>query len=266
MMKYLKKPANLLLPCLVSFLLLASSLQIAAEEYYNSFSKMMSMTSMWQNNFYNDIIRSNAARGSFRELANASRITQQEIQNLCKPFPCGNESSSNSPPPQTPTNQAPIAPPQAPITATDFPPVGGRIMPDEIARTSEASPEEKEGLRTLSNQILNLFEAQGRPNNIANSFAFLVEVSLKIATGKEVSDPEEALLISSFNNSLAHIPQFLSMPARDKQVLNESAIIAAGLMDFLNEQGKQNNDAQMQTQASDMSKAVIAHFFGVQLK
>jgi len=264
-MKNLKNPANLLLPLLATFLLLASSLQIDAEEYYNSFSKMMSMTSMWQNNFYNDIIRTNAARGSFPELANASRITQQEIQNLCKPFPCGNESTFNSPPPQTPTNQAPIAPPQAPITATDFP-AGGRIMPDEIARTAEGSREEKEALRTLSNQILNLFEAQGRPNNIANSFAFLVEVSLKIAIGKEVSDPEEALLISSFNNSLANIPQFLSMPAHDKQILNESAIIAGGLMDFLSEQGKQNNDAQMQTQASDMSKAVIAHFFGVQLK
>jgi hypothetical protein len=262
-MKYQNKEFSL--AGLAIFLLLAASPKIVAEEYYNSFSKMMSMTSMWQNNFYNDIIRANAAKGSLRELANASRITQQEIQNLCKPFHYGNESTLNSPSPQAPTNSAPIAPPQVPITATDFQPVGGRIMPDEVARASQGTPEEKEALRTASKQVLDLFETQGRPNNIANSFAFLVEISLKIATGKEVSDPEEELLISGFNNSLANIPQFVSMPARDKQVLNESAIIVAGMMMFLDEQGKQNNDAQMQTQAQEMSNSVIAHFFGVKL-
>jgi hypothetical protein len=64
---------------------------------------------------------------------------------------------------------------------------------------------------------------------------------------------------------VANTPQFMSMPSRDKQILNESAIITAGMMMFLDEQGKQNNDAQMQKQAMDMSKAVVAHFFGVKL-
>ena len=85
----MKMKFKFLLPRLVILLVLAISAPITAEQYYDSFSKMLSMTSMWQNNFYNDIIRTNAAKGSFRELANASRITQQEIQNLCKPFPCG---------------------------------------------------------------------------------------------------------------------------------------------------------------------------------
>ena len=220
------------------------------------------MTSTWQSNFYNDIIRANAAKGSFRELANASKITQQDIQNLCKPFPCGNESTLNN----SPSSAAPIAPPQFPITATDFQPVGGRIMPEEIARASAGTPEEKEALRTASIQVLDLFETEARPNNIANSLTFLVEISIKIAIGKEVSDPEEELMISGFNNSLANTPQFVSMPARDKQILNESAIITAGMMMFLDEQGKQNHDAQMQAQAREMSQAVIAHFFGVKLQ
>ena len=263
-MKYQSK--EFLFPGLAILLLLAASQQIAAEQYYNSFSKMLSMTSTWQSNFYNDIIRTNAAKGSFKELANASKITQQDIQNLCKPFPCGNESTLNNSSSNTPANSAPIAPPKVPITATDFQPVGGRIMPDEIARVSDGTLEEKEALRTASKQVLDLFETQARPNNIANSFTFLVEISLKIAIGKEVSDPEEELLISGFNNSLANTPQFVSMPARDKQILNECAIITAGMMMFLDEQGKQTHDTQMQTQARDMSRAVIAHFFGVHLQ
>ena len=52
-------------------LLAASAQQTAAQQYYNSFSKMVSMTSMWQSNFYNDIIRANASKGSFKELAGA---------------------------------------------------------------------------------------------------------------------------------------------------------------------------------------------------
>src|SRR6185295_3974294 len=89
-------------------LLVASAQQAAAEQYYNSFSKMVSMTSTWQSSFYSGIIRANASKGSFGELAGAPRITQQDIQNLCKPFPCGNESSLNTAPSQ-PTPPAPTA-------------------------------------------------------------------------------------------------------------------------------------------------------------
>ena len=120
-------------------------------------------------------------------------------------------------------------------------------------------------MRTLSEQYLDAFETKARPNNVANSFALLVEASLKIGTGKDVSDPEEALLIAGFNNSLASSPQFVSMSARDKQVVNESAIVSAGMMMFLDQAGRQNNDAQMQSQARQMARAVIASFFGVSI-
>jgi len=254
-----------------SFLLtLAGPPKASAQQYYNSFSKMVSLTSMWQNNFYSDIIRANASRGSFRELAGAPRITQQEIQNLCKPFPCGNESNLNRAPsqpvyPSAVPNRPPAAPTNYPITATDFRPVSGRIVPDEISRMSQGTAEEKELLRNLSNQFLDAFEKEGRKNNIANSFAFLTSISMQIVIGRDLSDAEEQQLISGFNNSIAYTPQWVSMSARDKQVLLECAVISGGMMAFLHAQGKQHNDAKMQADAQVMAKAVLGYFFGVQL-
>jgi uncharacterized protein DUF6683 len=255
-----------------SFVLMPAGQQNAvAQQYYNSFSKMVSMTSMWQSNFYNDIIRANASRGSFRELSGASRITQQDIQNLCKPFPCGNESSLNraSSPSGHPAAAAPdraVAPPrQYPITATDFRPVGGRIMPDEISRTSPGNTEEKELLRALGNQFLDLFEKEARPNNVAYSFAFLVAASLQVVTGRELSDVEEDQLVSGFNDSMANTPQFASMSARDKQTLTECGVITGSMIAFLNTQGGEQNDAKMQADARELAKSVIGYFFGVRL-
>lgn len=267
------RSTRLALPFAVaSFVLMfASQHDAVAQQYYNSFSKMVSMTSTWQSNFYNDIIRANAARGSFRELSGASRITQQDIQNLCKPFPCGNESSLNraSSPTGQPVAAAPdraVAPPrQYPISATDFRPVSGRIMPDDIGRMSPGNPEEKELLRTLSTHFLDLYEKEARKNNVAYSFAFLVGASLHVVTGRTLSDAEEDQLVSGFNNSIAHTPQFVSMSARDKQVLTESGIITGSMIAFLNAQGKEQNDAKMQADASELAKAVIGYFFGVQL-
>lgn len=251
--------------------LLLTAGQAAAQQYYNSFSKMVSMTSMWQSNFYNDIIRVNASKGSFKELAGASRITQQDIQNLCKPFPCGNESNLNrasSPsgyPGAVEPTRAPAPPRQFPITATDFRPTRSRIIPDEVSRMSQGDAEEKELLRNLSNQFLDAFEKEGRKNNVANAFAFLTSISIQIVAGRELSDLEEQQLISGFNNSMATTPQFVSMTARDKQVITESAVITGGMMAFLHEQGKQHNDTKMQADARQMAKAVIAYFFGVQI-
>jgi hypothetical protein len=251
--------------------MLASQQPVIAQQHYNSFSKMVSMTSMWQSNFYNDIIRANAARGSFRELAGASQITQQDIQNLCKPFPCGNESSLNraSSPAGQPAAAAPgraAAPPrQYPITATDFRPVGGRIMPDEISQMSPGNAEEKQLLRTLSNQFLDLYEKEARKNNVAYSFAYLVGASLQVVTGRTLSDVEGDQLVSGFNNSIAYTPQFVSMSARDKQILTESGVITGSMIALLDAQGKERNDAKMQADAREMAKAVIGYFFGVQL-
>ena len=88
---------------------------------------------------------------------------------------------------------------------------------------------------------------------------------MQIVTDRELTDAEEQQLISGFNNSIARTPQFVSMTARDKQVVHESAVVSGGMMAFLYAQGKQNNDAKMQSDARTMAKAVLGYFFGVQI-
>ena len=138
-------------------------------------------------------------------------------------------------------------------------------MPHEIGRMAQTA-EEKETLRTLSDQFLDALEREGRKNNLANSFAFLTSVSMQIILSRELTDAEEQQLISGFNTSLAYSPQFKSMPARDKQILYETAIIAGGMIAFLHEQGKQHGDAKMQSDGRTMAKAVLISLFGINIQ
>lgn len=123
-------PALLLTSSFLFVLLLTQS--ASPQQYYNSFSSMLDKSSMWRNRFYNDVIR--ATSGSFGSVSSAQQVTQEEIQNLCKPFPCSGPKPSimSSQPPPASYPQAPAyspPPPQYPIAATDFRPAGGRIMP-----------------------------------------------------------------------------------------------------------------------------------------
>jgi hypothetical protein len=243
----------------------------SAQQFYDSFSKMLSVTSTLQTNLYNDIIRANS--GSFGRVSNAPQITQQEIANLCRPFVCagpkpsimGDQSSSPAYS-QAPSNTKPAAPRVYPITATDFRPAGGRIVPDEISRSSQGTAEEKQLLRILSEQSLDTLEKEGRKNNVANAFALLTSVSMQIILSRDLTDAEEKQLISGFNTSLASSPQFAAMPARDKQVMYETAAIAGGMMAFLHAQGKLHGDAKMQSDARMMAKAVLISLFGIRIE
>jgi hypothetical protein len=259
--------------------------------YGDAFSKMLVVTSNMQTSMFNSINRVNSARREmFPELAGASQITQQEIANLCKPFPCGNEGMTARPgpitqqdiqrlcgpfpcgtegtQPQSRTPPAPVImqPPQYPISATDYRPIGGRILPDVVAASAQGDAQTKEAVRTLANQFLDAFEKEGRRNNVANGFGFLSSVSIQVVTGRELNDFEEQQLIAGFNNMLVSTPHFASMSPRDKQVMTEAAVISGGFIAFLHVQGQQSKDVQMEKDARQLATSAIAYFFGVQLR
>src|SRR5262249_25655698 len=149
-----------------SLFLFVGPQRAAAQKYYDSVSSFLDKSSMWRNNFYNDVIRANSS--SFGQVSTAPRVTQQEIQNLCKPFPCVGDKSSIMGPSTSanPPGPAYIPPPprQYPITSTDFRPLGGRLMPDEMSRKTQGTAEEKDQIRTLSNQFIDALEKEGRKN------------------------------------------------------------------------------------------------------
>ena len=278
------------------FLLLAAIQRTYAQHTYNgrnygdAFSKMLVVTSDMQTSMFNSINRVNAARREmFPELAGASRVTPQEIANLCKPFPCGNEGMASRPGPITqqdiqrlcapfpcgtettpsrpqPTYAPPPPPRQYPITATDYRPIAGRILPDAVAASAQGDAETKAAVRMLANQFLDAFEKEGRKNNVANGFGFLSSVSMQVVTGRELNEFEEQQIIAGFNNMLAADARFATMSATDKQIMTEASVISGGFIAFLHVQGKQNNDAKMQSDARQLATAAIAYFFGVQIR
>src|SRR4030095_775682 len=149
-------------------------------------------------------------------------------------------------PSQPQPTYVPPPPPQYPITATDYRPMGGRILPDVVAASAQGDAETKEAVRTLANQFLDAFEKEGRKNNVANGFGFLSSISIQVATGRELSDFEEQQLIAGFNNMLAATPRFASMPAQDKQIMTEASVISGGFIAFLHVPRQQANHTEMQ--------------------
>jgi uncharacterized protein YdbL (DUF1318 family) len=295
MRMFRKEKTGFILRSLVFLLLLINIKSVAAQHTYNgnnygdAYSKMLVVTSDMQTNMFNTINRVNSARREmFPELAGASRVTPQEIANLCKPFPCGNEGMVSRPGPitqqdiqrlcgpfpcgteTTPSRPQPnyVPPPrrQYPITATDFRPMGGRIIPDAVAASAQGDAQTKEAVRALANQFLDAFEKEGRRNNVANGFGFLSSVSIQVATGRELTEVEEQQLIAGFNNMLAASPQFGAISARDKQLATEASVISGGFIAFLHVQGQQTKDAKMQADARQLATAAIAYFFGVQIR
>jgi hypothetical protein len=242
---------------------------VSAMSYDTSFSIALHNTNVWRDDFYSAIVAAGAAKQAmFGKISGASRITPQEIQALCGPFPCsgpkpsimGGERSASAYP-QAPTYSSP-APRQYPITATDFQPVGGRILPNQIG----SSPQEKEFMRMLSNQSLDMLEIEGRKNNVAYAFALLASISMQIVLARPMTNAENKQLVSGFNNALAADAQFASMSARDKQLLYEAATIAGGFMGFLHVQGKQQNDAKAQADIRAAAKNVLAALLGVKVE
>src|SRR5262249_33062015 len=147
---------------------------------------------------------------------------------------------------------------QYPITATDFKPAAARMAPDLFANSIPGLAfEQREALRALSNQFLTAFEGEARKNNVANAMALLLAMSLQVLTGKEVSDAESNQMIVALNNTLASAPDFVSLTPQNKQLVYETAIVMGGIIATLNIQGAQQNDVAMQSQAREISRAVV---------
>ena len=156
---------------------------------------------------------------------------------------------------------APLRP--YPITATDFRTAPNRLTVDELAdATPNLTRQQKDGLRTLYYQFLTDFEKDARKNNVANSFAFMVGVSLMVV-GREISEAEADKLVLAYNNILASNPQFNAMPPQQRQILYESLVITGASIGFLHGQGIKQNDAAMQLQAREMAKSVLKSFAGI---
>lgn len=220
-------------------LLLAGS---SAAQYGGSLSSMFDTIRTANQNLFDEQRRLNELENRINKSASSGSSSVQSAQRF--------------------TTQAPAR--QYPLTATDFLASANHLLPDALADSATGvTPEVREAMRGLYKNTLAAFEKEARKNNMANAFAFVVGVSIQIVDGKELSDDYTNKMIAYFNNRLASAPQYTAMSNQQKQALYESLVICGGVIVFLDAQGKQANNAQMQSQARDASRAVIKQFLGI---
>ena len=173
--------------------------------------------------------------------------------------------TAGQPPHGYDSGQQPQAPAiQYPITATDFQPLSQPIMPDQFANSATGvDAATRATMRNFFQQVLTSFETKARKDNFANAFAFICAAALQVRNGKEPTNAEVDQMIASFNNRLAASPTYYTFNPRQQQMLYESLIITGGIIVFLDYQGKQTGNPQLQAQARDMSSAILKMYLGI---
>jgi hypothetical protein len=216
----------------------------------NSFGATIMMNSIQNQLSISSIIANQSITNATRQSLEASRA-----QN---PGP-GIQSSqyTTAPPPVT-------AAPQYPINATDFIPLPGRLMPDQLVNSIPgASFLQKRYLRGVYYQFLADFETIGRRNNVAAAVTFAVNSSLFAVYGRYMTPWEIDQAIATYNNALAANPQFNAMGQQQKQMLYENMIILGRTVAGLQSDGIQQNNYMMQGQARELGQAVLRQWYGI---
>lgn len=147
---------------------------------------------------------------------------------------------------------------QFPINATDFRGSISRLVPGRVAsQLPNATPEQRQAVQALCDQIISNFERANRRNNLAIAMAYTVRLSLEIARGQRQSPAEAASTVTIFNNHLASLQSFRDMTAAEKQELYEESILTGGIAGVLYLEGRKQRNPGMQMQAKEMARAYL---------
>jgi len=155
---------------------------------------------------------------------------------------------------------APATPRQYPITATDFRPIFQRMAPDLVANSTPGlTLEQREEVKAFGDQLLTVWEAHWRKDNVANAMLYLYSQSLLGSSGRIISKSEYDQKLLAFNNALAGNADFITMSPRDKQLMYEEAIVVGGLIGSYYDQGLQQKNPALQSQAKEMSRIALRY-------
>lgn len=161
------------------------------------------------------------------------------------------------------TAEVKAAAPQAALTATDFKPAGPRTIAAQlVAQSKGVTREQGLALVTGLNAGIDVFEKEARKNNVAYAMAFLIGVSVQVATETEVPDAQAEALAQAINDELAAAPVFKKATAKQKQQLYETCIVVGALIGGMAAQAAESNDEALKGQAKQMAQSALATFSG----
>lgn len=148
-----------------------------------------------------------------------------------------------------------------PIAATDFTPTGPRRVPEQLAEGA-ADPKDRGDLVMAGREIQKAIEASPgfRRNNLAAAMTVLVGVSIQVLKGIELSDAESQELMRGFNDELAALDAFRSMPAAQRTQMYDTLVVIGGFIAGIAHAGAETNDRSLQEQARAMARDALAKF------
>jgi len=121
----------------------------------------------------------------------------------------------------------------------------GKLLSESLGST----PEEKALIKTIYKLTKESYEkeaaAKGWNNNIAGGLTFFTAAAVTIYHDTEEPSPEGAdAYFKAVNASIDSIPEFGSVPNKDKQHFNNMMIGFGGMLLAIYTEGKQNNHAE----------------------
>jgi len=121
----------------------------------------------------------------------------------------------------------------------------GKLLSESLGST----PEEKALIKRIYTATKEFYEkeatAKGWKNNIAGGVTFFTATAVTIYHDTEEPSPDGAdIYFKAVNASIDAIPEFGSMPDKDKQHFNNMMIGFGGMLLAVYTEGKQNNNAE----------------------
>jgi hypothetical protein len=159
---------------------------------------------------------------------------------------------------------------RVPLSQTSFKSNPIPVMPSLLgAKFVDQKPQDLQTLVKTFSELLKNYDAMlvsskqsYLRNNVAGAATFALLMSRSVLTGQpELSDQQSDAVLQDINALLASSDKFKALPAIAKQKIYETFIITAGLAAMLNDEGKQNSNAETVAQGKDLAKTILSLFF-----
>ncbi len=149
----------------------------------------------------------------------------------------------------------------SPLTATDLVPTGPRNVPLQVAEAA-STEQDRVALVKLCRDVQEALEQQPklRKNNLAMALEVLLGVSLQVARGRVLTEPEGEQLQRAINDALAGSDKVKKLTAAQRTLAYDTFLISGGLIAGLAQSGKDTKDEALTASARDLAIATLKKF------
>lgn len=151
---------------------------------------------------------------------------------------------------------------------TTFRPIGGTIMPQQLAAELTKSPQDRQELEQAFVKCLNYYKEIANANgvvlnDVARASSFYIEANYMVYSGSQGLTPEQGKgLRSSVTAALGEDAKFQAMSAREKQKMYETAAIMGAYVINGHDLAEKKNDRKAAAEFQQLAKENLEKLLG----